>query len=62
MSCAARKNDIFEISSDVVFDVADIFLYKNLNTYVYKYNFISTKDEESSIHEGHLDYHKKSNT
>ena len=56
------SDDIFEISSDVLFDVADIFLYKNLNTYVYKYNFISTRDEESSIHEGHLDYHKKSNT
>jgi GR25 family glycosyltransferase involved in LPS biosynthesis len=40
--------------------VADIFLYTQCNTWVYKYNFISTKDEDSLIHNNHITYHKKS--
>ena len=40
--------------------VADIFLYNYTNTWVYKYNFISTKDEDSVIHTSHIEYHKKS--
>ena len=40
--------------------VADIFIYNYTNTWVYKYNFISTKDEDSIIHTSHLEYHKKS--
>jgi GR25 family glycosyltransferase involved in LPS biosynthesis len=40
--------------------VADIFLYNYTNTWVYKYNFISTKDEDSIIHSNHIEYHKKS--
>jgi GR25 family glycosyltransferase involved in LPS biosynthesis len=40
--------------------VADIFLYAQCNTWVYKYNFISTKDEDSLIHNNHITYHKKS--
>ena len=31
-------------------DVADIFIYNNLNTYVYKYNFITTFENNSTIH------------
>ena len=40
--------------------VADIFLYNYTNTWVYKYNFISTRDEDSIIHGSHIEYHKKS--
>jgi GR25 family glycosyltransferase involved in LPS biosynthesis/mannosyltransferase OCH1-like enzyme len=38
---------------------ADIYLYINMNTYVYRYNFISTLNESSTIHDDHLDWHKK---
>jgi GR25 family glycosyltransferase involved in LPS biosynthesis len=40
--------------------VADIFLYNYTNTWVYKYNYISTRDEDSVIHDSHIEYHKKS--
>jgi GR25 family glycosyltransferase involved in LPS biosynthesis len=42
-------------------DVADKFLYKNCNTWVYKYNFISSDSEDSYIHSDHLEWHKKCN-
>jgi GR25 family glycosyltransferase involved in LPS biosynthesis len=38
-------------------NVADIFLYKNVNTIVYKYNFISTLETDSVIHKSHISYH-----
>ena len=41
-------------------EVADIHLFKDLNTYVYKYNFITTKLETSTIHGEHLDFHIES--
>lgn len=41
-------------------EVADIHLFKDLETYVYKYNFITTKLETSTIHGEHLDFHKQS--
>jgi GR25 family glycosyltransferase involved in LPS biosynthesis len=40
--------------------VADIFLYNNTNAWVYKYNFIGTKDEDSLIHRNHIKYHIRS--
>ena len=42
--------------------VSDIYIYENLDTYVYKYNYISTLLEESTIHANHLDYHKNSDS
>jgi len=49
----------FILNKDHNLNVSDIYIYKNLDTYVYKYNFISTNIEESTIHDNHLDYHKK---
>jgi GR25 family glycosyltransferase involved in LPS biosynthesis len=40
------------------FDVADKFLYKNVNTIVYKYNFINTDCIDSDIHSNHIEWHK----
>lgn len=40
--------------------VADYFLYRDLETWVYKYNFLSTDDESSIIHPDHLSIHKNS--
>lgn len=54
----------FEFNTNVCnfFDFADYYLYSILNTWVYKYNFISTSDDqESTIHSNHLDFHKVSN-
>lgn len=42
----------------ITLDVSDKFIYKHLNTWVYKYNYIATLDEDSSIHPGHLDFHR----
>jgi GR25 family glycosyltransferase involved in LPS biosynthesis len=39
-------------------DVADIYIYKNIDTYIYKYNYITTLIEQSTIHNNHMDLHK----
>jgi glycosyltransferase involved in cell wall biosynthesis len=44
--------------TNITLDVSDKFIYRHLNTIVYKYNYISTLDEDSSIHPGHLDFHR----
>jgi len=54
------KNN-FSFDKNINFDVSDVYLYKNLNTYVYKYNFISTACDDSSIHPTHLFNHIYSN-
>mgnify|MGYP000273852807 CR=1 FL=1 len=38
--------------------IADWFLYHNTNTYVFKYNYISSLDEDSLIHPEHINIHK----
>ena len=48
---------IFKNNTD--FEVSDIYLYNNLETYVYKYNFIDIFDTESTIHNEHINYVKK---
>jgi GR25 family glycosyltransferase involved in LPS biosynthesis len=40
--------------------VADRYVYNNMKTYVYKYNFIGTQDQDSEIHSNHLYSHKHS--
>jgi hypothetical protein len=54
------ENDNF-FFTDIKLDVADILIFKNLNTYVYKYNFISTESSESYIHSEHLYMHIENN-
>ena len=49
------------IFDDKELHVSDIYLYKHLDTYVYKYNYITTLTEESTIHNDHLNTHKKNN-
>jgi GR25 family glycosyltransferase involved in LPS biosynthesis len=51
------ENNNFIFNQDKFFDVADIYLYKNLETYVYKYNFIGTIDKDSTIHNDHVNHH-----
>ena len=51
------SNFLFKKNLD--FEVSDIYLYNNLETYIYKYNFISIYDTESLIHNEHLNYVKK---
>jgi len=53
------ENNIFEFNNSYI-DVADLFLYTELSTYVYKYNFICTVNEDSTIHNDHMDYQRKS--
>jgi GR25 family glycosyltransferase involved in LPS biosynthesis len=54
-------NNTFKFNTNDKFHVADIYIYQNLETYVYKYNFINTLVEESDIHNEHLQYHINSN-
>lgn len=39
---------------------ADYYLYENIKTCIYKYNFIDTLNETSLIHIEHLDFHLRS--
>jgi hypothetical protein len=48
----------FKLNKNNKLCVSDIYIYKNLNTYVYKYNYITTLLEESTIHNNHLATHK----
>ena len=47
----------FSFNKSYIFDVSDMFLFKNTNTYVYKYNYISISGIESYIHEEHIIHH-----
>ena len=40
-------------------NTSDNFVFKYLDTWVYKYNFITTLAEESTIHSSHLKFHKE---
>jgi GR25 family glycosyltransferase involved in LPS biosynthesis len=55
-------NNNFKLNKDHKLHVSDIYIYENLDTYVYKYDYISTLLEESTIHDNHLDYHKNSDS
>jgi len=61
--CEYINDNQFKFNKNIYngFNVADIYLYKLLNTWVYKYNFINTSDQISFIHNNHLNYHKNSN-
>lgn len=48
----------FKLNKNISLDVSDIYIYVNLDTYVYKYDYISTLLEESTIHNDHINYHK----
>jgi GR25 family glycosyltransferase involved in LPS biosynthesis len=52
------NNNNFTINNNI--NIADTYLYKLVNTYVYKYNYIATLDNESTIHPDHLNIHKLS--
>lgn len=47
-----------KLNCNLKFNSADKYIYRLLNTYVYKYNIISTNCNESTIHNNHLEYHK----
>lgn len=48
----------FKLNPNHNIDVADLYIYKNVNTYAFKYNYITTLLEESTIHDEHLNTHK----
>jgi GR25 family glycosyltransferase involved in LPS biosynthesis len=60
MSNVARfeQNNLIIVNKNL--NVADYYIYKYVNTYVYKYNFITTIDKESTIHGDHLSSHRYS--
>ena len=53
-----NDND-FIFNSNELFNSSDKFIYRNINTYVYKYNFITYNTIESTIHNDHLEHHIK---
>jgi GR25 family glycosyltransferase involved in LPS biosynthesis len=54
-----RYSDSFIINKRL--RVADTYIFKYVDTYVYKYNFITTVDNYSEIHNEHLEMHKECN-
>ena len=54
---AKYSNGNFQLYKPI--ERSDLFIYKYLNTIVYKYNFISTQFDYSTIHSSHLHSHKK---
>ena len=54
---AEYQNGIYKLYKPI--EVADIFIYKYLNTIVYKYCFICTQFDNSTIHNNHLSGHEK---
>ena len=51
------KENQFVINKSV--EVADVMMYKHIITYVFKYNYIGTLDNNSTIHNDHVDWHLK---
>jgi GR25 family glycosyltransferase involved in LPS biosynthesis len=51
------NNFFFDKSN--IFDVSDMFLFKNTNSYVYKYNYISIAGIDSNIHDSHMIHQNK---
>lgn len=41
------------------FDVADVYLYKIVNTIIYKYNFINLVNQDSTINSEYIEYSKE---
>jgi GR25 family glycosyltransferase involved in LPS biosynthesis len=55
--CEYINDDNFIFKTNKKMNVADMYLYINNNTYVYKYNYINLKIMDSTIHNDHKDYH-----
>jgi GR25 family glycosyltransferase involved in LPS biosynthesis len=53
------ENKQFIINNNLEFHTSDVFLYKNLKTYVYKYNFITSIDQESTL-DSNLTFYRQS--
>jgi hypothetical protein len=49
----------FIFNQNELFNSSDKFIYRNIDTYVYKYNFITYNGNDSTIHEDHLEHHNK---
>jgi len=47
------------LNPNIEFDVSDKFIYKNLKTYVYKYNYITSIDQESTM-DSNLTFYRQS--
>lgn len=58
ISFAKFYDNNFDITKEL--SIADWFLYTYTDSYVYKYNYISSLDQESIIHPEHLSIHKQS--
>lgn len=52
-----NNTDYYRFINNNIIDVSEKFIFKNFNTYVYKYNFINTLINNSLIHKEHLEYH-----
>ena len=53
------NDETFIFSKNAIFNVADVFIYKNLKTYTYKYNFITSIDQYSTL-DSNLTFYRQS--
>lgn len=58
--CKYIDDNNFIFNKNIKFDFSEFLLYKNLNTYCYKYNYIGIIDTDSTIN-SELSFHKESN-
>jgi GR25 family glycosyltransferase involved in LPS biosynthesis len=56
VTCTANNN--FNFYKKI--SIADFFLYNYVDSFVYKYNFVNTIDQESLIHPEHIQIHQLS--
>ena len=50
------ENNNFNFNINKKFDVSDMYLYKNLKTYVYKYDYVGIQGNDSTIHNDHVNH------
>ncbi len=51
------NNTLYYWFNNNIIYISKKFIFKNFNTYVYKYNFINTFINNSLIHNEYLEYH-----
>lgn len=52
-----ETNDTFNFNTNEMFTVADVFIYKLVNTIAYKYNYVCINNIDSTIHTNHIHSH-----
>jgi inositol phosphorylceramide mannosyltransferase catalytic subunit len=58
--CTVDYNNNLIQKSNLGLEQSDVYIYTNVKTIVYRYNYMATMDLDSEIHPDHLNWHTKS--